>query len=126
MLRAYAPPVRLVALFAGMLAMLAATIVFAGPARAQTTPLTIPDIEGKVYNKNGKQVGTFTGSITDPVVSFKNSNKYKGLMVEGTLVGELTKNGVAEPIPVNEEFKTKAKASVPGPGSGEVTTQAVC
>lgn len=125
MLRAYAPPVRLVALFAGMLAMLAATIVFAGPARAQTPPLKIPGVEGKVYNKNGKKVGTFVGTITDPVVSFKNGSKYKGLMVEGTLDGTLTRtNGTTETV-TNEDFKTKAKASVPGPSSA-VSTQAVC
>jgi len=122
--RAYAPPVRLVALFVGMLAMLVATVVFTGPARAQTT---IPEelVKGAVYNKNGKKVGTFVGTITDPVVSFKNGNKYKGLMVEGTLDGTLTRtNGTTETV-TNEEFKTKAKASVPGPSSA-VSTQAVC
>ena len=99
------PTVRLAVLLAGVLAMLAATIVFAGPARAQSTPLTIPDVEGKVYSKK-------TGKVK----------------VSGTLVGELTKKANPEnPISINEPFKTKMKASVPGPtGSGEVTTQAVC
>lgn len=128
MVRAYVSPVRLIALLVGMLAMLAASIAFVGPAHAQATPLTIPDVQGKVYNeRTGKLRGTFEGAIVDPVVSFKDGKKYKGLMVSGTLVGELTKTANPEnPIPVNEEFKTKAKAKVPGPASGEVTTQAVC
>src|SRR5215216_1028328 len=128
MLRAYAPPIRLVALFVGMLAMLVATVMFAGPARAQTTPLTIPNVEGKVYNKKtGKVKGTFQGDIVNPVVSFKNGNKYKGLMISGTLDGTLTKaSDPGNPIDVNKEFKTKAKASVPGPSSSGVSTQAVC
>ena len=127
MVRAYVSPVRLIALLVGMLAMLAASIAFVGPAHAQATPLTIPGVEGKVYNERGKLRGTFEGAIVDPVVSFKDGNRYTGLMVSGTLVGELTKTANPEnPIPVNEEFKTKAKAKVPGPGSGEVTAQAVC
>jgi hypothetical protein len=120
MMSASTPPLRLVALFVGMLAMLVATVVFAGPARAQTT---IP-VQGDVFNKNGKKVGTFTGTVTDPVVSFKNGNNYKGLMVEGILDGTLTRNGTPETV-TNEAFKTKAKASVPEPSSG-VSTQAVC
>jgi hypothetical protein len=125
MLKAYAPPVRLVALFMGMLAMLVATVVFAGPARSQT-PLTIPNVEGKVFNKNGKRVGTFQGQVVDPVVSFKHGKNYKGLKVSGTLVGTVTKTADPEnPIDVNEDFTTKAKVSVPTPSS-EVSAQAVC
>jgi hypothetical protein len=125
MLRAYAPPVRLVALFLGMLTMLVASVAFAGPARAQITG-GIP-VQGDVFNKNGKKVGTFEGTITDPLVSFKNGNRYKGLMVEGTLDGILTKTADPDnPIDVNEQFKTKAKASVPKPSSSGVSTQAVC
>jgi hypothetical protein len=126
MLRVSTPPVRMVALLVGMLAMLVATVVFSGPARAQTTGIEIPGVKGDVFNKNGKKVGTFEGTVSDPVVSFVKTNKYKGLKVSGTLNGTLTKTADPDnPIPVNEEFNTKAKASVPG-STGEVGTAAVC
>jgi hypothetical protein len=123
MMSASTPPVRLVALFVGMLAMLVATVVFAGPARAQTIG-EIP-VQGKVLNKNGKNVGEFVGTITpsDPFVTFK---KNKGLMVEGTLNGTVTRTNDTTQTVTNEDFKTKAKAAVPKPSSIGTQQEEVC
>lgn len=62
MLRTYAYPVRLIALFMAMLAMLMVTIALPNAADAQTSgDVVIPNVSGKVLNENGKVRGTFAG-----------------------------------------------------------------
>jgi hypothetical protein len=104
-------------------ASLLALTVFAPVAQA-VSPI---DVEGKVLNKNGKVVGTFSGTVSNIDVSYVKNKSYDGLKVSGVLDGTVTRNS-GEELPVtNEQFLTKAKAKVPGAGgSGEVTTAATC
>jgi hypothetical protein len=101
-------------------ASLLALTVFA-PAAQAVSPI---DVEGKVLNKNGKVVGTFTGTVSNIDVSYVKNKSYDGLKVGGVLDGTVDMNS-GQQIPVtNKEFLTKAKASVPGHDtSGQVTTQ---
>src|SRR5215210_3199383 len=100
-------------------ASLLALTVFAPVAQA-VSPI---DVEGKVLNKNGKVVGTFDGTVSDIDVSYVKNKSYDGFKVSGVLDGTLTKNS-GEVLPVtNEQFLTKAKASVPG---GQVSAAATC
>jgi hypothetical protein len=102
-------------------ASLLALTVFA-PAAQAVSPI---DVEGKVLNKKGNVVGTFTGKVSNIDVSYVKNKRYDGLKVSGVLDGTVDMNS-GQQIPVtNKQFLTKAKASVPGP-SGQVTTQAVC
>lgn len=95
-----------------------ALTVFA-PAAQAVSPI---DVEGKVLNKKGKVVGTFTGTVSNIEVSYVKNKKYDGLKVGGVLDGTVDMNSGPDVPVTNEQFLTKAKASVPGP-SGEVTTQ---
>jgi hypothetical protein len=104
-------------------ASLLALTVFAPVAQA-VSPIPV---EGKVLNKNGKVVGTFTGTVSNIDVSYVKNRSYDGLKVSGVLHGDLDMNSGQQIDDVTKQFLTKAKASVPGAGgSGEVTTQAVC
>jgi hypothetical protein len=103
-------------------ASLLALTVFAPVAQA-VSPIPV---EGKVLNKNGKVVGTFTGTISNIDVSYVKNKRYDGLKVSGVLDGDLDMNSGQQIDDVTKQFLTKAKASVPGAGSGEVTTQATC
>lgn len=102
MLRVSTPPVRIVALFVGMLAMLIVTVALPSTASAQTTG-AIP-VEGKVFNENGKLRGTFEGTVSNLVVT----NEEGKLRISGLLEGTLTRtNGTTEEV--SKEFTTKFK-----------------
>jgi hypothetical protein len=103
-------------------ASLLALTVFAPVAQA-VSPI---DVEGKVLNKNGKVVGTFTGTVSNIDVSYVKNKSYDGLKVSGVLEGTLDMNSGQQIDVTDEQFLTKAKAKVPGAGGGDVTTQAVC
>ncbi len=101
MLRAPAISVRLVALFIGLLAMLAVTIAFPGTSNAQTSKVVVP-VEGKIIDG-----GTFKGRMINPDFRYVNTDTYKGLKVSGLLKGTVTKaNGVEKSV--SEEFDTRA------------------
>jgi hypothetical protein len=102
-------------------ASLLALTVFAPVAQA-VSPIPV---EGKVLNKNGKVVGTFSGTVSNIDVSYVKNKSYDGLKVGGVLSGTVTRNSGDTFDVTNEQFLTKAKAKVPG-GSGEVTTAATC
>ena len=96
------PSVRLVALFVGLLAMLAVTVTFPGAAGAQTSRVVLP-VEGKILGG-----GTFEGRIVNPDFRYVDTDRYEGLKVSGLLRGIVTKpDGVEETV--SKEFDTKAK-----------------
>jgi hypothetical protein len=103
-------------------ASLLALTVFAPVAQA-VSPIPV---EGKVLNKNGKVVGTFTGTVSNIDVSYVKNKRYDGLKVSGVLGGTLDMNSGQQIDVTDEQFLTKAKAKVPGAGGGEVTTAAIC
>ncbi len=101
MLRAPAISVRMVALFLGLLAMLAVTVAFPGAARAQTSKVVVP-VEGKILDG-----GTFKGKMVNPDFRYVNTDRYDGLKVSGLLRGTATKpNGVTKTV--SQEFDTRA------------------
>jgi hypothetical protein len=102
-------------------ASLLALTVFAPVAQA-VSPIPV---DGKVLNKNGKVVGTFSGQVSNIDVSYVKNKRYDGLKVSGVLGGTLDMNSGQQIDVTDKQFLTRAKASVPGAG-GEITTQAVC
>jgi hypothetical protein len=105
MIRVSMPHVRMVALFVAVLAMLAAMISFPSAASAQTTGAI--DVDGKVFNKNGKLRGTFEGTVSNLTVTHVPG---KGLRISGLLEGTLTRtDGTTEQV--SEQFTTKFKLS---------------
>jgi hypothetical protein len=97
MLRAYVPPVRLVALFVGTLALLVATIAFPSPASAQITKVVVP-VTGELSDG-----GKFKGKIKNPDVSYRSATD--SLRISGVLKGTVTKaDGTTEKV--TKEFTT--------------------
>jgi hypothetical protein len=98
MLRAYALPVRLVALFVGMLAMFVATIAFPSSAGAQTTSRVVVPVTGELSDG-----GTFKGRNINPDVSYRSATDR--LVISGILAGTATKaDGTTETV--RQEFTT--------------------
>ncbi len=98
MLKASMPPVRLVALFIGVLALLVATLAFPGGAGAQTTSRVVVPVTGKLSDG-----GTFKGRIINPDVEYRQATDR--LVISGLLKGTLTKdNGNTRTI--SKEFTT--------------------
>lgn len=115
MLGAPTRSIRLVALFAAALALLALTIVMPGPASAASTGDVVVPVQGKIVDHPGM---SFKGRIINPNVTY-NADK-DILQVAGTLRGTLTKaDGTTKSV--NEAFKTRAVAST---GSGAISAQA--
>lgn len=79
MLKVSTYPVRMVALFVGMLAMLVATIAFPSTASGQTTGRVVIPVTGEL--ENGE---TFQGRIVKPDVIYRAANDT--LRITGTLV----------------------------------------
>jgi hypothetical protein len=103
MLRAYAPPVRLVALFVRLLAMLFATIAFPGVAGAQTTSRVVVPVTGELSDG-----GTFKGRVINPNVEYNQATDR--LRISGILAGTVTKaNGATETI--RQEFTTNLRVT---------------
>lgn len=103
MLRAYAPPIRLVALFVGMLAMVLATIALPGVASAQTTSKVVVPVTGKLSDG-----GTFKGRVINPKVSYNEATD--SLRITGILRGTATTADDATHT-VNKEFTTGLRVS---------------
>jgi hypothetical protein len=103
MMGVYAPPVRLVALFVGLLAMLATTLAFPGVAGAQTNSRVIVPVTGKLSDG-----GTFKGRIISPDVEYNSANDR--LRISGILAGTATKaNGATETV--RKEFTTNLRVA---------------
>jgi hypothetical protein len=103
MMGVYAPPVRLVALFVGLLAMLATTLAFPGVAGAQTNSRVIVPVTGKLSDG-----GTFKGRIISPDVEYNSANDRLG--ISGILAGTATKaNGATEAV--RKEFTTNLRVA---------------
>ena len=68
MVRSYAPPVRLVALFMGMLALLVVSIAFPSAAGAQAASRVVIPVTGKLGDGS-----TFKGRIINPDVIYREA-----------------------------------------------------
>jgi hypothetical protein len=123
MLRAYAPPVRLVALFIGMLAMLAATIVLPAGSEALSAKDTIIPVTGKIV-KDGAPWGKFKGKVINPTVSYDaDAQKMK---MAGKLVGTVTRADGEVTREVTKKFKRVVEVSSAANASDVTTQQREC
>ena len=106
MLRAPVLSMRTVALFVGMLALLAATIALPGGATAQTTGKVAVPVSGTTSNG-----GAFKGKVVIPKITYRETTD--SFRIAGTLVGKVTNpNGTQKAV--NEDFATKLTLSQGG------------
>jgi hypothetical protein len=124
MLRASTPSVRMVALFAGLLALLAATIAFPGGVRALPATATVVPISGDVFDPDGPTpdtpVGTFKGKLVNPTVSYNETSKE--LEVAGRVLGTVTQGDTTKKV--DQRFSgVPAQVLTSGASATDVTAQ---
>ena len=119
MLRASMPSLRMVVLFAGLLAMLAATIMLPGGAEALSAQDTIIPVRGTVL-KDDAPWGEFKGKVINPTVTY-DADAQK-LRVDGKLIGTVTRADGAVTREISKNFNTTAELSSAA-NAADVTTQ---
>jgi hypothetical protein len=119
MLRASTPSIRMVVLFAGLLAMLAATIMLPGGAGAQAAEDIVIPVRGQVL-KNGEPWGKFKGNVINPTVTY--NAVAQTLRIDGRLVGTATRADGAVTREISKRFNKAAELSSAA-NAGDVTTQ---
>ena len=123
MLRAFMPSLRTVALFAGLLAMLAATLVLPVGAEALSAQDTIIPVRGQILKEDAPW-GKFTGKVINPTVTYDADAQ--NLRIAGNLVGTVTRADGDVTREVTKRFNTTAELSSAANASDVTTQQRRC
>jgi hypothetical protein len=123
MLRGYAPPVRLIALFVGMLAMLAATIVLPAGSEALSAKDTIIPVSGQILKEDAPW-GKFKGKVINPTVTYDADAQ--NLRIAGKLVGTATRADGDFTREVSTNFNRVVELSSAANASDVTTQQREC
>ena len=123
MLRASMPSLRTVVLFAGLLAMLAATLVLPVGAEALSAQDTIIPVRGQILKEDAPW-GKFTGKVINPTVTYDADAQ--NLRIAGNLVGTVTRADGDVTREVTKRFNTTAELSSAANASDVTTQQRRC
>jgi hypothetical protein len=123
MLRAFMPSLRTVVLFAGLLAMLAATLVLPVGAEALSAQDTIIPVRGQILKEDAPW-GKFTGKVINPTVTYDADAQ--NLRIAGNLVGTVTRADGDVTREVTKRFNTTAELSSAANASDVTTQQRRC
>jgi hypothetical protein len=123
MLRASMPSLRTVVLFAGLLAMLAVTIVLPVGAEALSAQDTIIPVRGQIL-KDDAPWGNFKGKVINPTVTYDADAQ--NLRIAGKLVGTLTRADGGVTREVSKNFNQVAELSSAANASDVTAQQRRC
>jgi len=113
----------MVVLFAGLLAMLAATIMLPGGAEALSAQDTIIPVRGTVL-KDDAPWGEFKGKVINPTVTY-DADAQK-LRVDGKLIGTVTRADGAVTREISKNFNTTAELSSAANAASVTAQQREC